>query len=203
MEVGALLLPPAMVAEALTPAAVALLRESPVQLSIEARTEPAAAPGFRPEARASLCVTVEARVERRHRLQAWSAPTSRARCARWWRRARRWARAAARTARCGASAPWSASPWSWPCTCAGPRRPPWRLRAVSCDRQPRACCAAAQVRNRADAGCSVEASLACHAASAPPGAEQPLLDTDVLASGVLSGASRAAGRARCVRGPLA
>ncbi len=82
MEVGALLLPPAMVAEALTPAAVALLRESPVQLSIEARTEPAAAPGFRPEARASLCVTVEARVERRHRLQAWSAPTSRARCAR-------------------------------------------------------------------------------------------------------------------------
>ncbi len=42
MEVGALLLPPAMVAEALTPAAVALLRESPVQLSIQARTEPGA-----------------------------------------------------------------------------------------------------------------------------------------------------------------
>jgi len=88
-----------------------------------------------------------------------------------------------------------------------PRAPalrlPWRVRTVIYNHQPRARCAAAQVRNRADAGCSVEASLACHAASVPPGVERPLLDADVLASGVLSGTSRVAGRAWCVWGPPA
>ena len=40
MEVGALLLPPAMITDALNPEAVALLREPPMQLSLRADAAP-------------------------------------------------------------------------------------------------------------------------------------------------------------------
>lgn len=206
MEVGALLLPPAMVAEALTPAAVALLRESPVQLSIEARTEPGAPAPLHPafdlkRARRSVSRwrpgSSAATGCRRGVRQQAGRDVRGSGAGRGAGRGRPRARRAVGRLRLGRRAHAAGSPR------APALRLPWRVRTVIYNHQPRARCAAAQVRNRADAGCSVEASLACHAASVPPGVERPLLDADVLASGVLSGTSRVAGRAWCVWGPPA
>lgn len=48
----------------------------------------------------------------------------------------------------------------------------------------------AQVHNRANAGCRVQASVACHAAAVPLTSDRPTIDSGILTCGILSGVCR-------------
>ena len=71
--------------------------------------------------------------------------------------------------------------------------PETRHRIRLCTAWPRAAPEAlawhAQVHNRAEAGCRVQASVACHAATVPLAFDRPTVDSGVLTCGVLSGVS--------------
>ncbi|KAK9837091.1 hypothetical protein WJX81_002340 [Elliptochloris bilobata] len=130
MEVGVLLLPPAMVADALRPEAVALLRERPLQLSFQA--DVASGTG-RPDEEGAMREVLAAGEE------------------------------------LGAGSSAHGALWGV-CAVVGE---PMQL--------------SMQVQNRADASCTLEASVACHAATVPPTYDRPAMDSSVLACGVVSG----------------
>ena len=75
------------------------------------------------------------------------------------------------------------------CCCS----PETRHRIRLCTAWPRAAPEAlawhAQVHNRAEAGCRVQASVACHAATVPLAFDRPTVDSGILTCGVLSGVS--------------
>ena len=200
MEVGALMLPPAMVADALTPEAMALLREPPLQLSFRAGMDGC-----------SLLVSLAELIcsDLEHQGASMSATILAHTCSVAYCAAGAGLLAEGGAMRevlaageqLGAGSCTHGALWGL-CAVAGePMQLSMQVRCCLPNTRPRReklratspCAAAeplawhAQVHNRADAGCRVQASVACHAATVPLTFDRPMIDSGILTCGVLSG----------------
>ena len=199
MEVGALLLPPAMVADASTPEAMALLREPPLQLSFRAGIGagsllviPAQMPSI-PGRGAYICSTMFARTCSVTIGVAGAGQGEEGAAMR---------EVLAAGEQLGAGSCTHGALWGV-CAVAGePMQLSMQVCSCPLDTQaPHQVCTAwpraapdalawhAQVHNRAEAGCRVQASVACHAATVPLAFDRPTIESGILTCGVLSGVS--------------